>query len=222
MLLPAHRSLRAPAIVACIAWTLGAPAWAQATDPTATPAPAAAPAAAPPPSIDEALAFVNELLKANPSPAKPCRAASAVRLEADGYLEIEISRESYCEHSRVRVHVQDIDPESVEISLAEEGRVAFRCRNDESCALNFQKRKKQEEGAWVDRDADWLAEMPGRGSHPTASFSLLLSGDRRAADLAAKGLAYVVRSAVADPVYAEPADPFSGQVASAAAAPASP
>ncbi len=145
-----------------------------------------------------------------------------MRLEADGYLEIEISRESYCEHSRVRVHVQDIDPESVEISLAEEGRVAFRCRNDESCALNFQKRKKQEEGAWVDRDADWLAEMPGRGSHPTASFSLLLSGDRRAADLAAKGLAYVVRSAVADPVYAEPADPFSGQVASAAAAPAAP
>lgn len=203
------------------------PAWAQ--DPAAAGDPAAAdPAPAPeppPPSIDEALTFLNELLAANPSPWRPCRSTTSVELSEDGYLSVLISRAAYCEDSRLRAHVRDLDPTRLEVVVEQQGSVGVPCRSGDTCGRYSQKRKERVDGAWLVRDDEWVPRGPAGQAHLIDALTLELASDAKVAALASSSLAYIARSAAAMPGYAPPADPFQGRMAvgpATEAAPAAP
>lgn len=192
---------------------VAAPAFAQDADPAA--APDAAAEAPPAPTLDEGLAYLNELLANNPSPWRPCRSSAKVELAEDGYISITTARTSYCEDTQVKVHVRDLDPSTGAIEVDNEGRVSFECVGGADCARHFQKRKKREDDAWTTRDEDWIPRGPLDQPHLLGTVTLPMASDLRVQRLVRSSFAYVVRSAARDARYPEPPNPFEGRVAAA-------
>ncbi len=194
-----------------------APAWAQDPADEAPPAegdPATEPEPEPPPpSIDEALTFLNELLAANPSPWRPCRAASSVELSEDGYLSVLVTRAAYCEDAQLRAHVRDLDPAAIEVVVEQQGALSLPCRGGDTCGRYAQKRKERVDDAWQVRDDDWVPRGPPGQPHLIDALTLEMASDAKVAALASSSLAYIARSAAAMPAYAPPADPFQGRMA---------
>lgn len=207
-------------VVAVVGWALAGVAMAQ--DPAAgadpaegAPAEGAADPAPPPPSLEESLTFLKELLTNNPSDRRPCLASSAIELGEQGVLLITTTRQSYCPDTQLRVHVQDLDDGSAAISVTDRGRVTVRCMGDDPCVRRYHKRKERVDDAWTLRDQDWRAGGELDREHRTGTATVLVGADTRTATLAKSSLSYVIRSARRDARYAEPNDPFEGRVAQA-------
>lgn len=203
-------------VVAVGLWS--GPALAQ--DPPAAPDPNAAPAE-PPPTLAEALAFVNEALAAHPSPWRPCRSAPALELAEDGSLTLTITRGSYCEDSQVLANVHDLDPRAVSFEIAEEAIVRLPCSDDAACSRLWQRRKRHDTEAWQHRDEDWIPGGPLGQEHLSAALELRMSSRPHVAAQVAAAMGYIVRAATADPAYAKPSPArFEQEVAQAEPAPA--
>jgi hypothetical protein len=194
------------------------PAWAQDSDEEDVSTEEAAPED-PPPSLEESLAFLNELLSNNPSDLRPCLGATTGELGESGVLLITTTRKAYCPDTQVRVHVQDLDSASVEASVTERGTVEVGC-SDDTCVRWYHKRKERGDGAWVLRDETWRAGGEPAQGHRSLTASVLVGADQRTAVLAQSSLAYVIRSARRDSRYAAPKDVFAGRIAQSPDAPA--
>lgn len=188
-------------------------AWAQ------DPAPAEAAPAEPPPSLQEAIDFVNQALAGHPSPWRPCKAAAQLALEDDGHLSLTITRGSYCEDTQVMANVHDLDPAAVSFEIADEALVRLPCREEATCARLWQRRKRHDAEAWVLRDTDWIPTAPTGQEHLSPALELRMSSRPHLAAQVAAAMGYIVRAATADPAYAKPSPArFEQPVAQAAPA----
>lgn len=183
-------------------------AWAQAP----------APAAGPPPSVAEALAFVNEALAANPSPWRPCRSTAQLELEADGTLSVVISRDSYCEDSKIFATVRDLDPANISWEATDEIVVRLPCLEEGTCARHLQRRKINRSGTWETRDEVWIPDGPLGQEHMVTAIELPMMSKPEKAAQVASALKFLVNAARLDPTYAIPPDRFGQEPAAPAGA----
>ncbi len=200
--------------LAAMGLLLSSTVWAQ--DPAAPAAPAAA--AEPPPTLQEAIAFVNTSLDNHTSGWRPCKTAGALELLPDGSLSLTLVRGSYCEDVRILANVHELDPRAVSFEVGDEAVVRLPCLEEATCARFWQRRKRHNDESWVLRDTEWIPAGPGGQEHQTAALELTMSSRPLVAAQVAAALGYVVRAAQADPAYVKPSPArFEQEVASAQA-----
>ena len=169
------------------------------------------PAADTPPTLAETLDFVNSHLTEHSSPWRPCRATAQVALAEGGDITIEVTRSSYCENSQLVASVHALDPSKISYEVANEILVRIPCAEDKACARQMQRRKKRDGEGWALRDDAWIPKPPAGQEHIITAIEVPMnSRSERAADVAS-ALAYLLKAAKKDPVYAEPKDRFAGE-----------
>lgn len=170
-------------------------------------------AAAPPPTLDQAVTFLNERLAGAPSPWRPCQSAPQVTIDEEGYVEITTTRSSYCADSRQRVHVLDLDEALVTSEIDVEGVVVLGCKAGADCVRHFRRRKVRSETGWEPKDDRWVPDGPETMPHLAAEARIEIFSDPRIADQVSSAFRFVARSAAASPKTFTPPDIFAGSVA---------
>lgn len=165
--------------------------------------------AGPPPSVAEALAFVNTELADNPSPWRPCRSVAQLELAEDGTLTAVVRRGGYCEDSRMLASIRDLDASAISFEVADEIVLRVPCLEEDTCARHAQIRKTRASGTWEPRDADWIPDGPAEQEHRVPALELPMSSRPEKAARVASALQYLVKAAAVDPAYAEPVDRFA-------------
>jgi len=168
--------------------------------------PAAAPTAA---SVPEALKFINEQLARNASTWRPCKATATLELAQDGVVTVVVKRQSYCEDSRFRASVRELDAAAVSFEVLDEIVLRVPCQQEAACARHWQKKKKRSGNSWVARTDQWDPSGPGAQPHQVTALELPLGSDPQVAQRITTALQYLVRTAQGAPEYAAPADPFA-------------
>ena len=171
----------------------------------------------PPPSVAEALDFVNSQLTEHASPWRPCRATAKLVLVEGGDLSVEIARSSYCEDSMLIASVHALDASRISYEVANEIVVRLPCKEDEACARYMQRRKKRDGEGWITRDTDWIPKPPAGKEHMVTALELPMSSRSEYAADVASALAYLVKAAGKDPTFAEPVDRFDREPPAATA-----
>jgi hypothetical protein len=174
----------------------------------AAPAPpaAAAPTTA---SVPEALKFINEQLARNASTWRPCKGTATLELAQDGVVTVVVKRQSYCEDSRFRASVRELDAAAVSFEVLDEIVLRVPCQQEAACARHWQKKKKRSGNSWVARTDQWDPSGPGAQPHQVTALELPLGSDPQVAQRITTALQYLVRTAQGAPEYAAPADPFA-------------
>jgi hypothetical protein len=151
----------------------------------AGPAAMTVPATAPP--IAESVAFLNAWLAANPSPDRPCRSLSAVELSPNGELVVTITRQSYCEDTKIVVPLEALDARSVVATAGDTAMLRATCDQSVSCARVWVKRKVRTGAGWAVRDADWISwGLPSSRTRPLPLRSRWAAAPRRSICCAAR------------------------------------
>ncbi len=175
--------------------------------------------AGPPPSVAEALDFVNTQLSQNASPWRPCRATAQMELAEDNTIRVVITRGSYCEDTRIEAPLRELDPGAISWELANEIRVRLPCKDDAACARHYQRRKKhkvdgkQMMNGWGPREDEWLPDGPPGVEHMLSAIELPMSSRADKATELASALKYLLKAAAVDPTYAKPPDRFGREPA---------
>lgn len=171
-----------------------------------TPPASAAPTTA---SVPEALKFINEQLARNASTWRPCKATATLELAQDGVVTVVVKRQSYCEDSRFRASVRELDAAAVSFEVLDEIVLRVPCQQEAACARHWQKKKKRSGNSWVARTDQWDPSGPGAQPHQVTALELPLGSDPQVAQRITTALQYLVRTAQGAPEYAAPADPFA-------------
>ena len=198
------------------AWSgLGLLLCALATPAAAQEAPAPASGeAGPPPTVAEALEFVNTHLQTHSSPWRPCRAAAQMELGEDGTVRAVITRGSYCEDSRLEAPLAELDPTGISWELDNEILVRLPCKANADCARHYQRRKTRNTGTWGPREDSWLPDGPRGVSHVQSAIELPMGSRTDKATELVSALQYLIKAASLDPAYATPPDRFDQEPSS--------
>ena len=173
-----------------------------------TPPPTAAPAV-PEATIPGALAFINAQLASNASSWRPCKSTATLALAPDGMITVEVLRQSYCEDSRFKASVRELDAVAVGFEVADEIVLRVPCLQEAGCARHWQKKKKRSGGGWVPRTDLWDPSGPDAQAHQVTALEIPIGSDAFVAERLTTALQFIIRSAQAAPEYAAPADPFA-------------
>lgn len=173
--------------------------------------------AGPPPTVAEALDFVNTQLQTHASPWRPCRASAQLELGEDGTVRAVITRGSYCEDSRIEAPLAELDPAAISWELNREIRVRLPCKDDAECARHYQRRKSRNTGDWGPREDVWLPDGPKGVPHLQSAIELPMGSRTDKATELASALAYLIKAAAKDPSY-ERVDRFDREPAAPAGA----
>ncbi len=184
----------------------------------AGPAAMTVPATAPP--IAESVAFLNAWLAANPSPDRPCRSLSAVELSPNGELVVTITRQSYCEDTKIVVPLEALDARSVVATAGDTAMLRATCDQSVACARVWVKRKVRTGAGWVVRDADWISWGLPQQPHQAAAFEIPVGGSAQTVDLLRGALQYLIVEADTAPEMRPPVNPFAVAVNQKLAPPA--
>ena len=178
-------------------------AWAQATPP-------AGPAgAAPARTVPEALRYVNEVFAANPSTWRPCQASPKLELPPDGGLVVTIARKSYCEDSKIRASIRDLDHAAIAFEVTDELLIRIPCQQEAPCGRHWQMKKKRAPEGWVPRTGKWDPSGPDVQPHQVTAIELPMTSDPEMAERVVNALKFLISTAAGTTEYMPP-DPFGG------------